>query len=135
MKEYQDQRPIVVYGGKVKEFFGEYMAGGILVALGLKFENGKVKDVPPDEVVLGSVGSGIHGGAIYVRGVIEENKLGVAANIQPFSEDDIKVLTPILEEFCGYFKIPIDRIWTREFTKIAPSSSRPYGSYYNPRSV
>lgn len=135
MKEYQEQRPVVVYGGKVKEFFGEYMAGGILVALGMDFENGIVKDVPPEDVVLGSVGSGIHGGAIYVRGEIEEHKLGVAANTVPFSEKDIKLLTPIFEEFCGYFDVPIDRIWTRDFTKIAPASSRPYGSYYNPRSV
>ncbi len=135
MKEYQDQRPIVVYGGSVKEFFGEYMAGGILVALGLEIVNGSVKDVPTSDVVLGSVGSGIHGGAIYVRGEIAEHKLGIAANVQPFLEDDIKVLTPILEEFCGYFDVPIDKIWTRDFTKIAPASSRPYGDYYNPRSV
>ena len=81
MKEYQNQRPVVVYGGQVKEFFGEYMAGGVLVALGMKFENGKISDVPEDDVVLGSVGSGIHGGAIYVRGKIPEHNLGVAANI------------------------------------------------------
>lgn len=135
MKEYQDQRPVVVYGGQVKEFFGEYMAGGVLVALGMKFDNGKITDVPENEVVLGSVGSGIHGGAIYVRGKIPEYHLGVAANIQKFSENDTKLLTPILKEFCKYFAVPIDKVWEREFTKIAPASSRPYGSYYNPRTV
>jgi glutamate synthase domain-containing protein 3 len=135
MKEYQDQRPIVVYGGKVKEFFGEYMAGGILVALGLKMENGSIKDVPPQDVVLGSVGSGIHGGAIYIRGDIAEHKLGIAANVQPFCENDKKLLTPILKEFCKYFDVPIDKIWGRDFTKIAAASSRPYGNYYNACSI
>jgi glutamate synthase domain-containing protein 3 len=135
MKAYQDQKPIVVYGGRVKEFFGEYMAGGVLVAIGMDIQNGKIKDYPVNEVVLGSVGSGIHGGAIYVRGEVSENKLGVAANTQEFTDDDKKVLTPIFKEFCKYFKVPIDKIWERDFTKIAPASSRPYGSYYNPRSV
>lgn len=135
MKEYQDQRPIVVYGGCVKEFFGEYMAGGILVALGMKIGNNGVEDVPVKEVIRGSLGSGIHGGAIYVRGEVPEHYLGVAANIQPFTDDDLKLLTPILEEFCKYFKVPIEKIWEREITKIAPSSSRPYGAYYNPRTV
>jgi glutamate synthase domain-containing protein 3 len=135
MKEYKDQRPIVVYGGQVKEFFGEYMAGGILVALGMKIENGNITDVPPKEVVLGSLGSGIHGGAIYVRGDVAEHHLGVAATIQDFTDDDLRALTPIFEEFCGYFKIPIEKIWERKITKIAPSSSRPYGAYYNPKTV
>lgn len=135
MKEYQNQRPIVVYGGSVKEFFGEYMAGGVLVALGLKFENNEIEDVPPKEVVRGSLGSGIHGGAIYVRGEVPEHYLGVSATIVEFTDEDLKLLTPILEEFCSYFKVPIEKIWEREIKKIAPSSSRPYGAYYNPRTV
>jgi glutamate synthase domain-containing protein 3 len=135
MKEYQDQRPIVVYGGCAKEFFGEYMAGGILVALGMNIGNNGVEDVPPKEVIRGSLGSGIHGGVIYVRGEVPEHYLGVSANIQPFTDEDLKLLTPILEEFCSYFKVPIEKIWDREITKIAPSSSRPYGAYYNPRTV
>lgn len=135
MKEYQDQKPIVVYGGSVKEFFGEYMAGGILVALGLKIGDNGIEDVPPKEVVRGSLGSGIHGGAIYVRGEVPDHYLGVSANIVEFTEEDLRVLTPILKEFCGYFKVPIEKIWEREIKKIAPSSSRPYGAYYNPGSV
>lgn len=135
MKEYKEQKPILVYGGCVKEFFGEYMAGGILVALGMKIGNNEVEDVPEKEVIQGSLGSGIHGGVIYVRGEVPEHLLGVSANKQPFTEEDIKLLTTILEEFCSYFSVPIDKIWEKEITKIIPSSSRPYGAYYNPRSV
>jgi glutamate synthase domain-containing protein 3 len=136
MKEYEDYRPVVVYGGAVKEFFGEYMAGGVLVALGMDIdEDGKATDVPADKVVRGSLGSGIHGGAIYVRGDVPEHFLGVAASIQPFDDEDMDTLRPILEEFSGHFGVDIDRIWKRDFVKIAPASSRPYGGYYNPRSV
>jgi glutamate synthase domain-containing protein 3 len=136
MKQYEDYRPEVVYGGAVKEFFGEYMAGGILVALGMEIdEEGNAKDMPADRIVRGSLGSGIHGGAIYVRGDVPDHYLGVAASILPFEEEDRNTLQPIFEEFCGHFDVDIDRIWERDFTKVAAASSRPYGGYYNPRSV
>jgi glutamate synthase domain-containing protein 3 len=135
MKEYKQYRPVVVYGGGAKEFFGEYMAGGILVALGLKFTNGTITDLPVKDVVRGSLGSGIHGGAIYVRGDVPEHYLGVSAKFQSFTDEDRKLLTPILDEFCGHFKVDINKIWERDFKKIVPSSSRPYGAYYNPRTV
>ena len=69
--------------------------------------------------------------SLFVRARYED----VAATLQPFTEEDMELLTPIIEEFCGYFNVPIEKIWEREITKIAPSSSRPYGAYYNPRSV
>jgi glutamate synthase domain-containing protein 3 len=81
------------------------------------------------------VGSGIHGGTIYIRGQVPRELLGVSANIQTFTGDDRKLLEPIFKEFCNHFKIPIKRLWEREIVKITPSSSRPYGAYYNPRSV
>ena len=136
MKQYEHYRPELVYGGAVKEFFGEYMAGGVLVALGMEIdEDGNTKDLPADRIVRGSLGSGIHGGAIYVRGDVPDHYLGVAASILPFEKEDRRTLEPIFEEFCGHFQVDINRIWEREFTKIAAASSRPYGGYYNPRSV
>jgi glutamate synthase domain-containing protein 3 len=136
MKEYEDHRPAVVYGGAVKEFFGEYMAGGVLVALGMEIdEDGNTTDLPADRVVRGSLGSGIHGGVIYVRGEVPDHYLGVAASKQPFEDADRLTLQPILREFCGRFGADLDHVLSREFTKVAPASSRPYGGYYNPRSV
>jgi len=135
MKEYKHHRPVVVYGGAVKEFFGEYMAGGVLVALGMDLADGRCEDLPADRVVRGSLGSGIHGGVIYVRGDVPDEFLGVAASKQPFDDRDEETLRPILEDFCSTFEVPVDRVWERDFIKIAPSSSRPYGAYYNPRSV
>jgi glutamate synthase domain-containing protein 3 len=135
MKEYKNFRPMVIYGGGAKEFFGEYMAGGLLVALGLKFDNGGIVDLPPKEVIRGSLGSGIHGGVIYIRGDVPENYLGVSAKIQPFTEEDSTMLVPLLKEFCHHFDVDYNKIPERDITKITPSSSRPFGDYYNPRSV
>ena len=35
MKQYQEKRPILVVGGSARAFLGEYMAGGLLIVLGL----------------------------------------------------------------------------------------------------
>jgi glutamate synthase domain-containing protein 3 len=141
MKAYMEMKPMVVYGGTVKEFFGEYMAGGILVALGMQIENGTknphplVEDANPRDIVRGSLGTGIHGGAIYLRGDVDEDCLGVGATVLPIDSEDEIVLKPILEEFSVHFKVPMKRIMEREFVKVVPASARPYGSYYNYRSV
>ncbi|MCK5559513.1 MAG: hypothetical protein KAJ51_02925 [Thermoplasmata archaeon] len=139
MKAYQEMKPIIVYGGTVREFFGEYMAGGVLVALGLKIENdnphAKVSDTKMKEIVKGSLGTGIHGGAIYIRGEVPERYLGVGATVLQTDSEDEKLLKPIIHEFCGYFKVPEEKVWEKELVKVVAASARPFGSYYNYRSV
>jgi len=130
MKEFRRHRPVVVYGGRVREFFGEYMAGGILVALGLEGgAPGELHNV--ERTVTGpNLGTGIHGGAIYVRGDVPAYYLGVGAVRQEFDDRDRKTLEPILAEFAAAFGLAAETIWERPFTKIVPASSRPYGKYY-----
>lgn len=130
MKEFRRHRPVVVYGGRVREFFGEYMAGGILIALGLDGRGNADLGGAGRAVVGPGVGTGIHGGTIYVRGEVPDYFLGVAAVKGEFDERDRKTLTPILAEFGGHFGISLETIWEKPFTKIVPASSRPYGAYY-----
>ena len=67
MKAYAENIPIIVIGGGASDFFGEYMAGGIMVVLGI----GK------DGQFLGDyLGSGMHGGVIYIRGDVDDHLLG-----------------------------------------------------------
>ena len=68
MKSYKDQVPIIVAGGRAGDFFGEYMAGGLLVLLGMGDE--------PGPVAGSYLGTGMHGGTIYVRGELKEHQLG-----------------------------------------------------------
>ena len=134
MKEYQSQIPIIVLGGAGKEFFGEYMAGGILLALGLKFENSHVVNL--EKAASPNLGSGIHGGKIYIRGDVPDAYLGVGAMKVRFSEDeDMKLLLPIISEFCKHFKMEQDFILEKEFTKIIPGSHRPFAGYYTAKPI
>jgi len=61
MKEYQDKRPVIVIGGFAQDFLGEYMAGGVLVVLGLTLDGDAVHNAR-------FVGTGMHGGKLYIRG-------------------------------------------------------------------
>jgi glutamate synthase domain-containing protein 3 len=134
MKEYKNKRPVVVYGGVVKEFFGEYMAGGLLVALGLQEKDGKWENNPM-QIARGSLGTGIHGGAIYLRGEVDPSWLGVAAVISEISSKDKRLLDKAIKEFCKHFNAPSELIYSKEFTKIAAGSARPFAHFYCPNPV
>lgn len=130
MKEYKEKFPVLVIGGTAKDFLGEYMAGGIIVVLNMDREGndlGKIKGR--------MIGTGIHGGSIYVRGDIDRSQLGVAADIKDFTEEDFKKIKPYIEEFCKEFnyddKIK-EKLLSSKYTKIAPISKRPFKKLYTP---
>ena len=60
MKGYNEQLPVIIIGGKVGSFFAEYMAGGVIVLLGLE-------DDDSDELDIDYFASGMHGGTIFIR--------------------------------------------------------------------
>ena len=69
MKTYKSNVPIIVAGGRAGDFLGEYMAGGIIIILGIHDEAKK------NNLLVDLVATGQHGGAIYVRGEVDDNKL------------------------------------------------------------
>jgi glutamate synthase domain-containing protein 3 len=121
MKQYREKRPILVVGGAARAFLGEYMAGGLLIVLGLT-------GTPP--IAERGVGSGIHGGEIFVRGPVNEHHLGVGAKQTPATRQQVLTIKPIIEDFAQVFDIPQDSLLTSEFTRIAPSSARPFANKY-----
>ncbi|MEM1994763.1 MAG: hypothetical protein QXW32_04730 [Nitrososphaerales archaeon] len=87
MREYLQKRPYLVIGGSADDYLGEYMAGGVIIVLGLgKVDRGKV--------VGNYVGSGMVGGRIYIRGFVEASKIGV----QPPKTDIETYLASLVEE-------------------------------------
>ena len=69
MKEYGERKPILVVGGTAQPFLGEYMAGGIILVLGLTLAEGELHKTT-------HIGTGMHGGVIYLRGRFEPWQLG-----------------------------------------------------------
>jgi glutamate synthase domain-containing protein 3 len=121
MKEYQDKRPCLVVGGTAEDFMGEYMAGGVMLILGLNLGEQKKHQAR-------FVGTGMHGGVIYVRGKVEH--LGKEVVASEVDEEDMRLISDLTCEFCGHFGFDFGNIIRDNFTKITPISRRPYGNLY-----
>jgi glutamate synthase domain-containing protein 3 len=121
MKEYQEKRPILVVGGSARAFLGEYMAGGLIIVLGLN------RGAAVEER---GVGSGIHGGEIFIRGEVPSHLLGVGARMMPAGSPEKERMAPVLREFAGHFGMDATALLSDTFVRIAPASSRPFANKY-----
>lgn len=122
MKSYKESYPVVIVGGRAQDFLGEYMAGGLLVVLGLKKGESRMTG--------NYVGTGMHGGVMCIRGKLDDYQLGKEVGMLKPDEQDIKMLEGYLEEFCHDFNLDLNEIVNEEFVKLLPNSYRPYGKIY-----
>jgi len=123
MKEYQDKKPMAVIGGTAQDFLGEYMAGGILILLGLDFKEGERHNAD-------FIGTGMHGGVIYVRGEVQQFQLGKEVGVAELDENDSLLLRELVGEFAYHFSYNAEEILECKFTKLFPLYLRPYGRLY-----
>jgi glutamate synthase domain-containing protein 3 len=123
MKEYGNKKPTIVIGGTAQDFFGEYMAGGVLALLALNMNDS-------DYHRTRYIGTGMHGGVIYMRGRIESHQLGREVGIAELDEADHKVLADVVRQFAGHFDLNADKILQHKFIKLFPLYHRPYGRLY-----
>ena len=123
MKEYPGKVPVLVIGGTAQDFFGEYMAGGIVILLGLTLQENE-----PHKARY--IGTGMHGGVIYLRGCVEEHQLGKEVGVRPLDDRDRAVVEKYAGEFCKHFGFSAREILRGEFRKLVPVSRRPYGKIY-----
>jgi glutamate synthase domain-containing protein 3 len=123
MKEYQGRRPALVIGGTAQDFVGEYMAGGVLILLGLNLKKGENHKA-------NFIGTGMHGGVIYLRGSVEEYQLGKEVGVAKLEEADRKVLKELVGEFAAHFGCDAQEILKYKFIKLFPRWLRPYGRLY-----
>jgi len=123
MKEYQDRKPALVIGGTAQDFAGEYMAGGVMVLLGLTLGEGE-----PHKARF--IGTGMHGGVIYLRGSVEEHQLGKEVGVAELEDNDRRVLKQLVSEFARHFDYNADDIMQHKFVKLFPRWLRPYGRLY-----
>jgi glutamate synthase domain-containing protein 3 len=123
MKEYTGKRPTIVIGGTAQHFLGEYMAGGVLVVLGLTLK-------PGERHIANFIGTGMHGGVMYIRGELEDYQLGKEVGQVPLDDEDHALLEALVTEFAGHFGRDAQAILGQPFTKLIPLSLRPYGRLY-----
>jgi glutamate synthase domain-containing protein 3 len=121
-KSFQDKFPVIIVGGRAGDYLGEYLAGGLIIVLGLTQNN--------KPLVGKFLGTGMHGGTIYLRGPAPENFLGKEVSETPFTDGDAGLVKPYLAEFCRDFKLNLSEIMKVPFRKLSSQTSRPYGRLY-----
>ncbi len=123
MKEYKDRPPTLVIGGTAQDFVGEYMAGGVLVMLGLNLK-------PGERHTANYIGTGMHSGVIYVRGAIKDFQLGKEVGKAELDDKDRATLERLVLEFAAHFGHDARTILSGQFTRLYPRWLRPYGKLY-----
>ncbi len=122
MKEYKNKVPQIVIGETAGDFLAEYMAGGIILILGLNLKEGELCKAR-------FVGTGMHGGVIYERGDILESEAGTKT--MPVGKRDMQTIEALVKEYCSNFGTDPQVILGGKFKKILPLSKRPYEKLYS----
>ena len=121
MKEYEDKKPVIIIGGTVGSFLGEYQAGGLIVVLGLGS-----RDIP----VGNFTGTGMHGGCIFIRTDLKLTGLPEQVMAERASPDDLLEILPHIAEFAGYFGLEAEPIMKDGFYLLKPNAKNPYKRLY-----
>ena len=85
MREYEESRPVVIVGNRADDYFGEYMAGGLALVLGID----SLDYAEPEQLVGNFLATGMLRGLIYVRGKVNADSIG----LKPPKEDIINYLS------------------------------------------
>ena len=134
MKSFLDKFPVIIIGGKAGHFLGEYMAGGIIMVLGFNSPVNKLKNFylfDDDEIAGDYIGTGMHGGKIFIRGEINNHKLGKEIIKSKINNEDEDIIKSYLDNYFKYFgSANKGTIKLSDFFKLTPFSRRPYGKLY-----
>lgn len=122
MKAYQDKVPVMVIGGTVGSFLGEYQAGGLIVVLGLNSRRHKIVGFFPC--------TGMHGGKMVLRGTCENVVFPEQVCVRPALEEDKAEIAEYVSAYCSYFQADASYIMNAPFTVITPNGNNPYRQLY-----
>lgn len=123
MKEFNEFKPQIVIGGRAGAYLGEYMAGGVILLLGLNLREGR-------EIVGHYCATGMHGGVIYIRGDFPEDRISGGIVATPVDENDMETISGLVKEYCQHFDVNYENVMKDKFTRLAPASARPYKNMY-----
>ncbi|MCL2050529.1 MAG: glutamate synthase [Lachnospiraceae bacterium] len=121
MKEYEEKKPVIIIGGEVGSFLGEYLAGGLIIVLGLL----------SDKIPVGNfTGTGMHGGKIFIRSKSELSSLPAQVFCGKASAEDLEEIAPYLYEYGEFFGINIEQLLKDDFYILKPNATNPYHQLY-----
>ncbi|MEA4816749.1 MAG: glutamate synthase [Lachnospiraceae bacterium] len=122
MKAYAEKTPVIVVGGKCGSFLGEYQAGGLIVVLGIGYN---------DNEVLGEFcGTGMHGGKIVIRADHLACKFPKQINVREATPEDLSQIAPYIKTFSKLFDEDEKAVYKKGFYVLTPNTTSPYKQLY-----
>ena len=122
MKAYGDIQPLLVIGGRVGSFLGEYLAGGRIIVLGLH-RDGK-------QIVSNFPGAGMHGGRMILRSDCRNILFPKQVSCHPATQEELAEITAPILTYCRLFGREPREILDAPFTVVTPDSRNPYRQMY-----
>lgn len=122
MKEYKTKKPVIVIGGRVGSFFAEYLAGGLILVMGLHQDGKPVSGNFPC--------AGMHGGKIFFRGDVSEVPFPDRVNTRAATAQDWEEIQPYIKKFSELFGYAAASFTRDEFTVVVPDNQNPYKQMY-----
>ena len=122
MKAYKEKAPLMVIGGVVGSFLGEYQAGGVIVVLGLETEGKRIVGNFPC--------TGMHGGKMFLRSECRDIQFPGQVTARKATQEELYELKKYVSEYCDLFDYDIDEIMDAPFTVVTPDSKNPYKQMY-----
>lgn len=122
MKAYNDKFPVMIIGGTAGSFLGEYLAGGVIVVLGIGAENKSIVGSFPC--------TGMHGGKMFLRSACKDVVFPNQVTARQAEQADIDELRMLISEYCNMFNIDLENMLNSVFTVVTPDSKNPYKQMY-----
>jgi glutamate synthase domain-containing protein 3 len=122
MKQYMDKRPVIVVGGSSGSFLGEYIAGGLIIVLGI----GAGGAAPVGRFT----GTGMHGGAIFLRCDETPDDLPEQVVCGAATSEDKQRIERYVREFSAIFGFDADALLGSNYYILTPNASNPYKQLY-----
>ena len=123
MKAYDDRKSTLVIGGRTGSFLGEYLAGGIIIVLGLGDEQRDITGY--------FCGNGMYAGTIYLR--TERTPLNLSDKLVLRHVDEKEreaVLRPVVAPFAATFSLDVEECLSGDFIAIEADKSKTYSQLY-----
>ena len=121
MKEYRNKKPVIVVGGSVGSFLGEYLAGGIIIVLGLEEEALPVGYF---------TGTGMHGGRIFIRTRQPLKDLPAQVTALAATTEEMGEIAPYIARFAACFGVADESIGRDSFYVLKANAKNPYKQLY-----
>ncbi len=121
MKQYGEKCPVIMVGGRVGSFLGEYMSGGLIVVFGMGHEG-----VPVNYFT----GAGMHGGAVFIRSPRPVVGLPPQVICTIATPEDMQSISGEIKEYANTFGFDYNELTQGVFYKLSPNANSSYKQLY-----